>query len=1323
MMGGFSCRTRGRPILVLLLAACQRTGDAPRPASGPGVTLSAPVELTDLPSKAQLAFHAGGDGFASEYGAYAARVAPSGRLTLTPRVPGARAFQIETAAIGRGTPGATSGAAALKPDGTVALTRAGATEELQNLPAGLEQRWRFAAAPAGGGDLTVLVRTGAAVFVGATATGLHFTGDDGSPGFRYGRATWIDARGVRTAVPGTYEAGSIRLQVPAGLVDQSAYPVLLDPILTPETAVDAPVIVPQYAGAYDTGAVAFDGSNYLVAWIDGRVRAVRVRADGTILDPGGITISSGQTWRRLSATFDGTQFIVAWAQWSQSGTDHEVRFARIALDGTVLDPGGVLVGSDSFLIPEGLASTSAGTSLLTWTSTGGTSLGTRLTRGGTMLDNPPLTLSSSGSSGGVVSDGTGFFALVFGGSSLAGVAVGADGTIGNEIPIVPSTPHGISGIALAFGGGQYLVTWLALRADLSNADVFGARIDTAGTVLDPSGITIDTSGAGYLETPAVAFTGTDFLVAWKEGTAPYSIIGLKARHVSPAGVVSDPAFTIASTNTDTPLALGSNGIDTVFAEFGSTPLGSRISGDTVVDAPGIPLLVSANAQHLPAVASDGTNYLVVWLDQRYPNLRGVLVGPDGTILSPGSFGIGEAEKAPHVVYGNGEYVVTIGDFAIVQAYRVGRDGTVLGGPINLTQPDGTFDATPEGWIAYDAADQKYLLAWTFTFPAPGGGELAPATAVNVELLDGAAQPITGTLHSLTAYDQYGEPTSVAFDGTNFIVAWDFSGPPSYGATVRAARVAPDGTVLDPVGGFALTAASGTRYRAQLTSFAGRDLAAWLDSRGSLVYGTFFSGNAFDDPAGFPLSSPPGSPNAPALASDGTSTIALWQGSGRGLFASWLAADGSVLYQSGFPIETETVSEYAVADNGAGQSLAAYSRYDAAAPVANRVFVRLVSFQRGVTCQSSADCGGGPCVDGMCCDSTCGGGDPSDCLACSIAAGGQEDGVCTTVRTRPDCLPNGASCDDGNPCTIGDTVQAGVCTPGAPAVCTAQDQCHVPGTCDPATGLCSNPNKADGTTCYDGNSCTTGDACQNGVCAGTPVRCNTPTQCQQLPGACSPSYGICFYSARPNGTACNDGNACTQTDSCQSGSCVGSNPVVCTALDDCHSAGACTPSTGQCTNPAKPDGTACSIGFCVAGQCTSVPDAGAPDAASPDASPPDASVPDASVPDASTPDASLPPDGSPPDASPAADASLPDGNRGTADAGTMGSPDGGCGCEVGRREGSPPARLPLLGLLLSFSYRRCRRKLRGRDRRRNDALFSSQAEGRRFDAGRPLNAKQ
>src|SRR2546421_702673 len=94
--------------------------------------------------------------------------------------------------------------------------------------------------------------------------------------------------------------------------------------------------------------------------------------------------------------------------------------------------------------------------------------------------------------------------------------------------------------------------------------------------------------------------------------------------------------------------------------------------------------------------------------------------------------------------------------------------------------------------------------------------------------------------------------------------------------------------------------------------------------------------------------------------------------------------------------------------------------------------------------------------------------------------------------------------------------------------TATDQCHVAGTCNPATGTCSNPAKPDGASCDDGNACTGTDTCQAGTCTGTnPVVCAATDQCH-VAGTCDPATGTCSNPAKPNGAACNDGSACTRT---------------------------------------------------------------------------------------------------------------------------------------------------------------------------------------------------
>jgi hypothetical protein len=242
-----------------------------------------------------------------------------------------------------------------------------------------------------------------------------------------------------------------------------------------------------------------------------------------------------------------------------------------------------------------------------------------------------------------------------------------------------------------------------------------------------------------------------------------------------------------------------------------------------------------------------------------------------------------------------------------------------------------------------------------------------------------------------------------------------------------------------------------------------------------------------------------------------------------------------------------------------------------------------------TCTFVTD--GTGCNDGNGCTQTdtcqagaCTGGNPKVCTASDSC---HNAGTCapgTGLCSNPVKM-NGASCDDGNACTQTDTCTGGSCNGSNPVVCNASDQCHTAGTCATATGLCSNPAKSNGAGCDDGNFCTLSDSCQAGSCVGaSPVVCTAIDPCHDA-GTCDPASGVCPDPTKPNGTPCNDGSLCTQSDSCQSGTCTGANPVVCAASDACHLVGACDAASGQCSDPLAADGTACSDqGACQAGDC-------------------------------------------------------------------------------------------------------------------------------------------
>jgi hypothetical protein len=222
-------------------------------------------------------------------------------------------------------------------------------------------------------------------------------------------------------------------------------------------------------------------------------------------------------------------------------------------------------------------------------------------------------------------------------------------------------------------------------------------------------------------------------------------------------------------------------------------------------------------------------------------------------------------------------------------------------------------------------------------------------------------------------------------------------------------------------------------------------------------------------------------------------------------------------------------------------------------------------------------------------------DPSPCaiVICTALDSCHSPGTCNTLSgicSNP-IQANGTVCSDGNACTQTDTCQAGTCTGANPVVCSALDQCHSAGTCNTSSGVCSNPNAPNGAACNDANGCTQTDTCQVGVCTGSnPIVCTALDQCH-VPGTCNTATAVCSNPIKSNGSACNDGNGCTQTDTCQTGACTGSNPVVCTALDQCHIAGTCDPTTAICTNPNQPNGTMCSdsntcttVDACQSGSC-------------------------------------------------------------------------------------------------------------------------------------------
>jgi RHS repeat-associated protein len=224
---------------------------------------------------------------------------------------------------------------------------------------------------------------------------------------------------------------------------------------------------------------------------------------------------------------------------------------------------------------------------------------------------------------------------------------------------------------------------------------------------------------------------------------------------------------------------------------------------------------------------------------------------------------------------------------------------------------------------------------------------------------------------------------------------------------------------------------------------------------------------------------------------------------------------------------------------------------------------------GVSCETDGDaCNGVSRCDGAGACATGTAPTSDDNNPCTVDSCDPETGVQHTPR------PAGSSCDaDANVCN-GDAQcnASAACVAGVPPVVDDGNPCTTD-TCNPSSGVAHQP-VANGTACTDGSACTTGDSCQAGACvAGAAIVCTALDQCHDA-GTCNPQTGACSTVAKPDGAVCNDGNACTLTDVCASGACTGTTSVVCAAQDACHVAGSCNPATGMCSNPLAPSGTAC-----------------------------------------------------------------------------------------------------------------------------------------------------
>ena len=168
------------------------------------------------------------------------------------------------------------------------------------------------------------------------------------------------------------------------------------------------------------------------------------------------------------------------------------------------------------------------------------------------------------------------------------------------------SPDCISGTAysnqsspsMASGQTNLLAVWEDERVN-SYSDIFGVRIGPDGEVLDPTGIPICTA-SGWQTSVRAAAGSENYLVVWQDDRdVDYDIYGARV----------------------------------------------DLNGN-VLDPDGFPISTGDGWESSPAVSWDGTNFLVVWCDDRdmsSVDIYGTRITPQGEILDGTGFHISDEE--------------------------------------------------------------------------------------------------------------------------------------------------------------------------------------------------------------------------------------------------------------------------------------------------------------------------------------------------------------------------------------------------------------------------------------------------------------------------------------------------------------------------------------------------------------------------------------------------------------------------------------------------------------------------------------------------------
>ncbi len=644
-------------------------------------------------------------------------------------------------------------------------------------------------------------------------------------------------------------------------------------------------------------------TNYLITWCSkGKVYAGRVEPSGVLLDTQAIATGLGifDYQAKPVISFDGTNYFILssieeyyWYDWADI-----IYGKRVSQQGVILDPNAKVVyykylGNVNYpqIDFDGTNYLVAWSELIS-SPDGFNIYGVRVNQEGLVIDTPTIGISTvPGSDQGSpdVAFGETSYLVVFadnrnGNSDIYCTRVSPEGVVFDTTGIkLSAAPDNQLSPRLDFSDENFFVIWQDKRD--GDYDIYGARIDTAGIVIDTAGIRI--SGAMNQQTnPAIKF-GTDrYLGVWEDSRCGLwseifgTFIDLNGNPADSMGFLiphmgnrqNNPACAFDGTNY---FVVWEDARTGYWYDIYGIRLGMN---GTILDSVPVQISSAIDDQRSPAVAFDGTNYLVVWEDRRSAetgwDIWGARVSTEGVVLDPGGFAISTAadtQTSPAVCFGENNYLVSwedkrAGNYNIYCA-RVSPSGLVLD-PNGIPLPS---TGLPESASCISFDNNNFLVVWGRyvgnAYWRVYGARVSPAGVV----LDPAGICITN--HFL-------QNPSVTFDGGNYFVVGNTTGHSS-NTDIWGARVSPDGVVLDTAG-IDITHVSNTQIYPSVVFDGDKYVIMWQDYRNGFwdIYGSRVTtdGIVIDSIDAFPVVMAPGAQVAPALA-HGTGNMVLLTYSG------------------------------------------------------------------------------------------------------------------------------------------------------------------------------------------------------------------------------------------------------------------------------------------------------------------------------------------------------------------------------------------------------------------------------------------------------------